>query len=327
MTRIRRLATLGIAALVALSLFAAPASAKKKQHAESFSYVAQIDCGDGPRQVGSSDDLWAPLVDLETGEKLRADRLEGVRRGVLGRRDQRQAQQARRDLRLRRRRGDGHRDAQEGPQAISLPRRGRALHPGAPRRLGRAAGAAARLHRHVAHVGARAARARAPARRARADARRATPAGRRSAAGRADGAVLDAVERAMDEAGFATAHVAGNSLGGYLALAARRARPRALGRRARARRRLGGGRRLLPGDARPLRHDAAGCSSAGAARGGDRRHAGRPPARGRAHGRALGAHPARAARAPDGAASPLLRIDRAQRRTPAATAGRWTPSG
>jgi pimeloyl-ACP methyl ester carboxylesterase len=31
-------------------------------------------------------------------------------------------------------------------------------------------------------------------------------------------AVLDAVERAMDEAGFATAHVAGNSLGGYLAL-------------------------------------------------------------------------------------------------------------
>jgi len=33
-----------------------------------------------------------------------------------------------------------------------------------------------------------------------------------------DDAVLDAVERAMDEAGFATAHVAGNSLGGYLAL-------------------------------------------------------------------------------------------------------------
>jgi pimeloyl-ACP methyl ester carboxylesterase len=31
-------------------------------------------------------------------------------------------------------------------------------------------------------------------------------------------AVIEAVERAMDEAGFATAHVAGNSLGGYLAL-------------------------------------------------------------------------------------------------------------
>ena len=33
-----------------------------------------------------------------------------------------------------------------------------------------------------------------------------------------DGALLDAVERAMDDAGFETAHVAGNSLGGYLAL-------------------------------------------------------------------------------------------------------------
>ena len=31
-------------------------------------------------------------------------------------------------------------------------------------------------------------------------------------------AVLDALERAMDEAGFVTAHVAGNSLGGYAAL-------------------------------------------------------------------------------------------------------------
>src|SRR3954470_18075629 len=35
--------------------------------------------------------------------------------------------------------------------------------------------------------------------------------------------VVDAVERAMDEAGFATAHIVGNSLGGYVAfqLAAR----------------------------------------------------------------------------------------------------------
>ena len=30
--------------------------------------------------------------------------------------------------------------------------------------------------------------------------------------------VVDAVERAMDEAGFDTAHIAGNSLGGYVAL-------------------------------------------------------------------------------------------------------------
>jgi pimeloyl-ACP methyl ester carboxylesterase len=33
-----------------------------------------------------------------------------------------------------------------------------------------------------------------------------------------DTVLADAVERAMDEAGFATAHVAGNSLGGYVAL-------------------------------------------------------------------------------------------------------------
>jgi pimeloyl-ACP methyl ester carboxylesterase len=33
-----------------------------------------------------------------------------------------------------------------------------------------------------------------------------------------DGVLADAVERAMDEAGFATAHAVGNSLGGYVAL-------------------------------------------------------------------------------------------------------------
>ena len=38
-----------------------------------------------------------------------------------------------------------------------------------------------------------------------------------------DAALSNAVERAMDEAGFETAHIAGNSLGGYVAfqLAAR----------------------------------------------------------------------------------------------------------
>jgi pimeloyl-ACP methyl ester carboxylesterase len=34
----------------------------------------------------------------------------------------------------------------------------------------------------------------------------------------ADGVIADAVERAMDDAGFATAHIVGNSLGGYVAL-------------------------------------------------------------------------------------------------------------
>jgi hypothetical protein len=69
MSRIHRLTTLFAAALAALALVAAPASAKKPPRAEQFSYVAQIDCGDGAREVGSSDDLWAPLVDLQTGKK------------------------------------------------------------------------------------------------------------------------------------------------------------------------------------------------------------------------------------------------------------------
>lgn len=33
-----------------------------------------------------------------------------------------------------------------------------------------------------------------------------------------DAALIDAIERAMDEAGFETAHIVGNSLGGYIAL-------------------------------------------------------------------------------------------------------------
>ena len=69
MTLIHKLATLGTAALVALTL-AAPASAKKPPRGE-FSFVAVIDCGDGPTTVGSTDDLWAPLVDLRTGKKYK----------------------------------------------------------------------------------------------------------------------------------------------------------------------------------------------------------------------------------------------------------------
>ena len=55
-------------------------------------------------------------------------------------------------------------------------------------------------------------------------------------------AVLDTLERMMDDAGLRTARIVGNSLGGYLALqlAARGARD--LGRGARPGRRLGGGR-------------------------------------------------------------------------------------
>ena len=71
MHRIHRLATLCTTALVALSLLAVPASAKKPPRADEETFPARIDCGDGPLQVTSTADLWAPLVDDETGEKLR----------------------------------------------------------------------------------------------------------------------------------------------------------------------------------------------------------------------------------------------------------------
>ena len=71
MHRIHRLATLCTAALVALSLLAVPASAKKPRSADDFERTAVIDCGGGPLDVGTGDDLWAPLVDLETGKKYR----------------------------------------------------------------------------------------------------------------------------------------------------------------------------------------------------------------------------------------------------------------
>jgi hypothetical protein len=71
MSPLRKIATFGTAAVVALAMLAAPASAKKPVSADAFSYIAQIDCGSGPLEVGSTDDMWAPLVDLRTGKKLK----------------------------------------------------------------------------------------------------------------------------------------------------------------------------------------------------------------------------------------------------------------
>jgi len=70
MFTLRKIATFGTAAVVALSLSAAPASAKKPPRGD-FSFIATIDCGSGPTQVGSTDDLYAPLVDLRTGKKYK----------------------------------------------------------------------------------------------------------------------------------------------------------------------------------------------------------------------------------------------------------------
>jgi hypothetical protein len=63
---------LPIAALAALALslaLAAPASAKQLPDPADFTFTATIDCGSGPVQVGSTDDIYAPLVDLATGRE------------------------------------------------------------------------------------------------------------------------------------------------------------------------------------------------------------------------------------------------------------------
>ena len=82
-----------------------------------------------------------------------------------------------------RRRPDRRQRVAQGRRRARLLSRRRVLrlHARAPRRLGDAAPVRARVHRHLAHLGARPARSRAPARRARPDARRTR---RRAAAGR-----------------------------------------------------------------------------------------------------------------------------------------------
>lgn len=59
----------GMAAMTLLGLIATAASATPAK--APFSYTATIDCGSGPRTVGSTDDLFAPLVDLDSGRKYR----------------------------------------------------------------------------------------------------------------------------------------------------------------------------------------------------------------------------------------------------------------
>jgi hypothetical protein len=64
----RRLVTAAAVAVLALALVAGPAAAKKAPKGQ-FTYYATIDCGSGPIEVGSTDDLWAPLVDVQSGKK------------------------------------------------------------------------------------------------------------------------------------------------------------------------------------------------------------------------------------------------------------------
>ena len=64
-----KLLTASLAAILALALFAGPAVATKP--AKSYEYYATIDCGSGPIEVGSGEDLFSPLVDLSSGKRYK----------------------------------------------------------------------------------------------------------------------------------------------------------------------------------------------------------------------------------------------------------------
>jgi hypothetical protein len=70
----RRVAPLLLAALAALAVLAAPASAAAKHRHRvaappHYTYTATIDCGSGPVVVASSDDLFAQLVNRTSGKR------------------------------------------------------------------------------------------------------------------------------------------------------------------------------------------------------------------------------------------------------------------
>jgi hypothetical protein len=66
-----RLPLIALVTAVASLALAGTASAKQPlPNPADFSFIATIDCGAGPVQVGSTDDLYAPLVDLKTGREF-----------------------------------------------------------------------------------------------------------------------------------------------------------------------------------------------------------------------------------------------------------------
>ncbi len=69
MKPLRPLLTVMTTATFALAVLAGPAAAEKPR--VPYTYYATIDCGAGPVEVGSWDDIWAPLVDLESGRKYK----------------------------------------------------------------------------------------------------------------------------------------------------------------------------------------------------------------------------------------------------------------
>jgi hypothetical protein len=65
-----RLPLIAVCTAVLALAFAGTASADQSSpDPADFSFIATIDCGSGPVQVGSTDDIYAPLVDLESGRE------------------------------------------------------------------------------------------------------------------------------------------------------------------------------------------------------------------------------------------------------------------
>jgi hypothetical protein len=58
-----------VTAVLSLALVGTASAHQSAPDPADFSFIATIDCGSGPVQVGSTDDLYAPLVDLKSGRE------------------------------------------------------------------------------------------------------------------------------------------------------------------------------------------------------------------------------------------------------------------
>jgi hypothetical protein len=72
----RKLLMAAVAALLCLGMAAGTASAKPKNKPQpkpkpEYTYTATIDCGRGPVSVGSYDDMWADLEDLDSKRRYK----------------------------------------------------------------------------------------------------------------------------------------------------------------------------------------------------------------------------------------------------------------
>jgi hypothetical protein len=58
-----------VTAVLSLALAGTASADQSTPDPADFSFIATLDCGAGPVQVGSTDDLYAPLVDLKSGRE------------------------------------------------------------------------------------------------------------------------------------------------------------------------------------------------------------------------------------------------------------------